>query len=66
LARGTQVGGARKMSYRLYRVLCATPSDAEADLENERQAFYEVVGQLNEAEAMPLGYSSFPSLSCPT
>ena len=43
------------MSYRMYRVFCATPGDSEADLENERQAFYEVVGELNEAEAMPLG-----------
>jgi len=43
------------MSYRMYRLFCATPGDSEADLENERQAFYEVVGELNEAEAMPLG-----------
>ncbi len=48
------------MSYRMYRVFCATPSDAEADLENERQAFYEVVGQVNEAEAMPRGMLFVP------
>jgi hypothetical protein len=48
------------MSYRMYRVFCATPGDSEADLENERQAFYEVVGQLNESEAMPLGILFVP------
>jgi hypothetical protein len=48
------------MSYRMYRVFCATPSDSEADLEHERQAFYEVVGQLNEVEAMPLGILFVP------
>ena len=44
----------------MYRVFCATPGDSEADLENERQAFYEVVGQVNESEAMPLGILFVP------
>ena len=48
------------MSYRMYRVFCATPSDSQADLEDERHAFYEVVGDLNEAEAMPDGILFVP------
>jgi hypothetical protein len=48
------------MSFRMYRVFCATPSDAETDLEVERHAFYEVVGQLNEDEAMPEGILFVP------
>jgi hypothetical protein len=43
------------MSYRMIRVFCATPSDSKSDLEAERQAFYEVVGDLNESEGMPAG-----------
>src|SRR5579863_6037399 len=48
------------MSYRMYRVFCATPSDAEADLEAERHAFHDVVGDINEAEGMPEGILFVP------
>ena len=48
------------MSYRMYRVFCATPGDSESDLESERQEFYKVVGQLNDAEAMPAGMLFVP------
>jgi hypothetical protein len=41
------------MSYRMHRVFCATPGDSESDLEPERQAFYDVIGEVNETEAMP-------------
>ena len=37
------------MTYTLHRVFCATPGG----LEPERQAFHEVVGQVNETEGMP-------------
>jgi len=43
------------MSFRMYRVFCATPGDSEDDLERERQAFHEVLGEVNESEGMPLG-----------
>src|SRR5882724_485428 len=36
------------MSYTTYRVFCATP----ADLEQEQKAFHDVIGQVNEEEAM--------------
>src|SRR5690242_16237263 len=39
------------MAYQMYRVFCATPGD----LEEERQAFYEVMAELNSDEAMPRG-----------
>ncbi len=48
------------MPYQMYRVFCATPSDAEADLEAERHAFHNVVGDLNEAEAMADGVLFVP------
>jgi hypothetical protein len=37
------------MAYTFHRVFCATPGD----LEEERQAFYTVMGEFNEAESMP-------------
>lgn len=37
------------MPYTMHRIFCATPGD----LEPERQAFHDVVGQVNEAEGMP-------------
>jgi hypothetical protein len=37
------------MAYAMYRVFCATPGD----LEPERRAFHDVIGEINEAEAMP-------------
>lgn len=39
------------MPYVMHRVFCASPGD----LEPERQAFYEVLAEINEQEAMPLG-----------
>jgi hypothetical protein len=39
------------MAYQMHRVFCGTPGD----LEEERQAFYEVMGELNQEEAMPRG-----------
>jgi|SRR5580658_4721376 hypothetical protein len=48
------------MSYRMYRVFCATPGDSEDDLERERQAFHDVLGEVNEAEGMPLGILFVP------
>jgi hypothetical protein len=48
------------MSFRMVRIFCATPGDSEDDLEAERQAFHEVVGQLNEAEEMPPGILLVP------
>ena len=48
------------MSFRMFRVFCATPSDAEADLEAERHAFHDVVGKLNEAEGIPRGILFVP------
>src|SRR5690348_4019000 len=39
------------MPYQMHRVFCATPGD----LEEERQAFYEVMAELNQEEAMPRG-----------
>lgn len=48
------------MSYRMYRVFCATPGDSETGLEAERQAFHEVMGQVNGAEAMPEGILFVP------
>ncbi|HEY3824387.1 MAG TPA: hypothetical protein VGL82_07495 [Bryobacteraceae bacterium] len=44
------------MAFEMYRVFCATP----VDLEDERQAFYQVVGQLNEQVAMPRGILLVP------
>lgn len=41
------------MSFRMFRVFCATPSDSESDLEAERCAFHDVIGELNETEAIP-------------
>jgi hypothetical protein len=37
------------MPYAMHRIFCSTPGD----LEPEREAFYEVVGEFNESEAMP-------------
>jgi hypothetical protein len=37
------------MTYALHRVFCATPGD----LEPERQAFHDVIGEVNEAEGVP-------------
>src|ERR1035438_2083660 len=37
------------MTYALHRVFCSTPGD----LEPERQAFHDVIGEVNEAEGMP-------------
>ena len=37
------------MAYTVHRIFCATP----ADLEPERQAFHEVIGEVNQAEGMP-------------
>lgn len=48
------------MSYRMYRVFCATPGDSEDDLERERHAFHEVLGEVNETEGMPLGILFVP------
>lgn len=39
------------MSYTMHRIFCATPGD----LEEERLAFYKVMGDFNEAHAMPRG-----------
>lgn len=39
------------MSYEFYRVFCATPTE----LEPERSAFYDVIAEFNEAEAMNRG-----------
>jgi hypothetical protein len=39
------------MAYTMHRIFCATPGD----LEEERQAFYKVMGEFNEAHAMPRG-----------
>jgi hypothetical protein len=39
------------MSYQMHRVFCATPGD----LEEERQAFYNVMAEFNSEEAMPRG-----------
>lgn len=38
------------MAYSMHRIFCA----AAGDLEEERQAFYQVVGNFNEHQAMPL------------
>jgi hypothetical protein len=48
------------MSFQMVRVFCATPSDAQSDLEAERHAFYDVVGEWNEAEGMPEGILFVP------
>lgn len=37
------------MPYEMHRVFCATPGD----LEEERQAFYQIMGDFNEQQAMP-------------
>ena len=37
------------MTYALHRVFCSTPGD----LEPERQAFHDVIGEVNEAEGVP-------------
>jgi hypothetical protein len=37
------------MAYTLHRIFCSTPGGLEA----ERQAFHEVIGQVNETEGMP-------------
>jgi hypothetical protein len=39
------------MAYSFHRIFCATPGA----LEEERQAFYDVMGQFNETHAMPRG-----------
>ena len=39
------------MPYAMHRIFCATPGD----LEEERLAFYKVMGDFNEAHAMPRG-----------
>jgi|SRR5882672_10303393 len=44
------------MSYRLLRVFCSTPGD----LEDERQAFHDVMGELNESDGMPKGVLLVP------
>lgn len=46
------------MSYTFHRIFCGTPGDLEA----ERDAFYEVMAEFNEHEAMPKGIL-FVSLS---
>jgi hypothetical protein len=50
------LSGGQRMEYRLsdttytmHRVFCATPGD----LEPERRAFYDVIGEVNEVEGMP-------------
>jgi hypothetical protein len=48
------------MPYSMHRIFCATPGD----LEEERQAFYKVMGDFNAAEAMPQGIL-FVSVSLP-
>jgi hypothetical protein len=48
------------MAFEMCRVFCATPGD----LEDERQAFYQVMGEFNEREAMPRGVL-FVSVSIP-
>lgn len=48
------------MSFRMYRVFCATPGDSEDDLERERHAFHEILGEVNETEGMPLGILFVP------
>ncbi|MGH9666662.1 MAG: hypothetical protein ACRD9L_19730 [Bryobacteraceae bacterium] len=48
------------MSYAMHRVFCAAPGD----LEEERQAFYKVMGEFNETKAMPRGVL-FVSVSLP-
>jgi hypothetical protein len=40
-----------RMAYTFHRVFCATPGD----LEGEREAFYTVMAEFNEAESMPHG-----------
>jgi len=44
------------MSYTLLRVFCSTPGD----LEEERQAFHDVLAELNEFDAMPKGLLLLP------
>ncbi|MGA9529791.1 MAG: hypothetical protein WBS24_16890 [Terriglobales bacterium] len=44
------------MGYILHRTFCSTPGE----LELERQAFHEVVGQVNEAEGMSIGHLFVP------
>ncbi len=39
------------MAYSMHRIFCATPGD----LEQERLAFYKVMGEFNETHAMPRG-----------
>src|SRR5689334_10357565 len=39
------------MPYAMHRIFCGTPGD----LEEERQAFYKVIGRFNETQAMPRG-----------
>lgn len=39
------------MAYSMHRIFCATPGD----LEQEREAFYKVMSEFNEHEAMPRG-----------
>ena len=42
--------------YRMHRIFCATPWE----LEGERRAFYDVLGEFNEAEAMKRGVLYVP------
>ncbi len=44
------------MTYVLHRVFCSTPGD----LEPERQAFHEAIGQVNEAEGVSKGHLFVP------
>ena len=48
------------MPFRMFRVFCATPGDSETGLEPERNAFHDVVGEVNEAEAMARGILFVP------
>jgi hypothetical protein len=42
--------------YRMNRVFCATPWE----LEEERRGFHDIIGQINETKAMPLGMLYVP------
>jgi hypothetical protein len=44
------------MPYTMHRVFCGTP----AELEDERQAFHDVLAEVNEAEGMALGILFVP------
>jgi hypothetical protein len=44
------------MAYTLHRIFCSTPGELEA----ERRAFDDVVGEINQAEAMPKNFLLVP------